>query len=151
MTGARLAVDCRFDFLMGTIFYQSLYDHLKQHQKKYLPFCGRVSGHPSIVKGTIRDAIEDGKRLEKLGVDGFDLLAYRFIGDPEKLAKEFIESVSVPVVIAGSINSFSRLDKMRELNPWAFTIGTAFFEKKFAPDKTFRDQIQRVIEYMGSV
>ena len=84
MTGARLAVGCRFDYLMGTIIYQSVYDYLKEQQKKYLPFCGRVSGHPSIVKGTIQDAIEDGKRLETLGVDEFDLLAYRFIGDPEQ-------------------------------------------------------------------
>lgn len=150
MTGACLAVDCRFDYLMGTIYYQSVHDYLKQHQKKYLPFCGRVCGHPSIVEGTIRDAIEDAKSLEKLGVDGFDLLAYRFVGDPEKLAEEFIASVGIPVVIAGSIDSFSRLDKIKELNPWAFTIGTAFFERKFAPDKTFGDQINLVIEYMGS-
>jgi hypothetical protein len=150
MRGARIAVDCGFDYLMGTVFYQSVYDYLKNHHKKYLPFCGQVTGHPSVVKGTIRDAIEDGKRLEKLGVDGLDLLAYRFIGNAEMLARKFIESVSVPVVIAGSIDSFSRLDKIKEISPWAFTIGTAFFEKKFASDKTFEEQILRVIEYMES-
>ena len=151
MRGARLAVDCGFDYLMGTVYYPNVHQYLKNHRKKYLPFCGRVSGHPSVVKGTIRDAIEDGIKLEKLGVDGFDLLAYRFVGDAEMLAKQFIESVSVPVVIAGSIDSFSRLDKIKELSPWAFTIGTAFFDKKFASDKTFGEQILRVIEYMGSV
>lgn len=149
MTGARVAVECQFDYLMGTVFYQSVYDYLKEQRKKYLPFCGRVTGHPSIVEGTIQDAIDDGEKMEKLGVDGFDLLAYRFTGDPEQLAKEFIECVSVPVVIAGSIDSFARLDKMKELKPWAFTIGTAFFEKKFVPAGTFGQQIKRVVEYIG--
>jgi hypothetical protein len=78
-------------------------------------------------------------------------LAYRFIGDAEMLAKEFIECVSVPAVITWSIDSFSRLDKIKGFSPWAFTIGTAFFEKKFTPDKTLGEQILRVIEYMGSV
>jgi len=148
MAGARVAVECQFDYLMGTVFYQSVYDYLKKEKKKYFPFCGRVTGHPSIVEGTIQDAIDDGKKMEKLGVDGFDLLAYRFIGDQEHLAKEFIKSVNVPVVIAGSIDSFARLDKMIELKTWAFTIGTALFEKKFVPNGTFGQQIERVVEYV---
>ncbi len=148
LAGARVAVDCKFDYLMGTVYYPSVWEYLKKHNKKYMPFCGRVTGHPSIVEGTIQDAIEDGKKMEKIGVDGFDLLAYRFTGDPEQLAREFIRSVNIPVVIAGSISSFQRLDKMKELAPWAFTIGTAFFDKKFVPDGTFEQQIESVLKYM---
>lgn len=148
LAGARVAVDCKFDYLVGTVYYPSVWEYLKKHNKKYMPFCGRVTGHPSIVEGTIQDAIDDGKKLEKIGVDGFDLLAYRFTGDPEQLAREFIRSVNVPVVIAGSISSFQRLDKMKELAPWAFTIGTAFFDKKYVPDGTFEQQIESVLKYM---
>ncbi len=148
LAGAKVAVDCKFDYLMGTVFYNSVFEFLKDKPIKFLPFCGKVSGHPSIVEGTIEEAIEDGKKMEKIGVDGFDLLAYRYVGDPEELAKEFIEAIKLPVVVAGSINSFARLDKIKELDPWAFTIGSAFFEKKFVPDGSFRKQIETVLGYL---
>jgi hypothetical protein len=148
LAGAKVAVDCNFDHLMGTVFYNSVFEFLKDKFIKFLPFCGKVSGHPSVVEGTIEEAIEDGKKMEKIGVDGFDLLAYRYVGDAEQLAKEFIQAIELPVVVAGSINSFARLDKIRELDPWAFTIGSAFFEKKFVPDGSFGKQIETVLGYL---
>ena len=148
LAGAKVAVDCKFDYLMGTVFYNAVFEFLKNKPIKFLPFCGKVSGHPSIVEGTIEEAIEDGKKMEKIGVDGFDLLAYRYVGDPEQLAKEFIDAIKLPVVVAGSINSFVRLDRIKELNPWAFTIGSAFFDKKFVPAGSFGKQIQTVLDYL---
>jgi hypothetical protein len=148
LNGARVAVDCGFDYLMGTVFYNGVFEYLKDKAIKFLPFCGKVTGHPSVVEGTIQEAVEDGKKLEQIGVDGFDLLAYRYVGDPEQLAREFIAGVKLPVVIAGSIDSFDRLDIVKELNPWAFTIGTAFFEKKFVREASFKTQIQEVLSYL---
>ena len=148
LDGARVAVDCGFDYLMGTVFYNGVFEYLKDKAIKFLPFCGKVTGHPSVVEGTIQEAVEDGKKLEQIGVDGFDLLAYRYVGDPEQLARKFIASVELPVVIAGSIDSFDRLDTVKELDPWAFTIGTAFFEKKFVAGASFGAQIQKVLNYL---
>lgn len=148
LNGARVAVDCGFDYLMGTVFYNGVFEYLKDKAIKFLPFCGKVTGHPSVVEGTIQEAVEDGKKLEQIGVDGFDLLAYRYVGDPEQLAREFIAGVKLPVVIAGSIDSFDRLDIVKELNPWAFTIGTAFFDKKFVPEASFGTQIREVLSYL---
>lgn len=148
LAGAKVAVDCNFDYLMGTVFYNSVFKFLKDKPVKFLPFCGKVSGHPSIVEGTIEEAIEDGKKMEKIGVDGFDLLAYRYVGDAEQLAREFIQAIKLPVVVAGSINSFARLDKIKELDPWAFTIGSAFFAQKFVPDGSFDKQIEVVLNYL---
>ena len=148
LAGARVAVECKFDYLMGTVFYNSVFEFLKDKPIKFLPFCGKVSGHPSIVEGTIDEAIEDGKKMEKIGVDGFDLLAYRYVGDPERLARQFIEAVKVPVVVAGSIDCFARLDTIKELDPWAFTIGSAFFEKKFVPGGSFERQVESVLDYL---
>jgi hypothetical protein len=148
LAGAKVAVDCKFDYLMGTVFYNSVFEFLKDKPIRFLPFCGKVSGHPSIVEGSIEEAIEDGKKMEKIGVDGFDLLAYRYLGDPEQLAKKFIDAIKLPVVVAGSISSFARLDKIKELTPWAFTIGSAFFEKKFAPGGSFGKQIETVLGYL---
>ena len=149
MAGARLAVDCRFDYLMGTVYYPAVHAYLEKEKIKYFPFCGRVSGHPSIVKGTIKDTVDDGRKMESLGVEGVDLLAYRFTGDSDRLAEEFIRNTKLPVVIAGSIGSFERLDRMKVLNPWGFTIGTAFFERKFMPGKTFSRQVECVLTYMA--
>ena len=48
--------------------------------------------------------------------------------------------------IAGSVNSYERLDELKDANPWAFTIGGAFFDNKFGDD--FNEQINSVCEYM---
>lgn len=147
LKGAKLALECEFDYLMGTVFYNSVFELLKNKPIKFFPFCGKVSGHPSVLEGSIQSFIDDAKKMEQIGVDGFDLLAYRYRGDPELLAKEFISKINLPVVLAGSINSFSRLDKVKEFDPWAFTIGSAFFDKKFVKGGTFTEQIEKVISY----
>ena len=148
LDGAKIALDCGFDHLMGTVFYPSVFEFLKDKPIKFLPFCGKVSGHPSILEGSIQEAIDGAKKMEALGVDGFDLLAYRYVGNAEELAKQLIDNINVPVVMAGSIESFERLDKVKQLNPWAFTIGSAFFDKKFIEGALFKEQIASVLAYL---
>jgi hypothetical protein len=149
LDGARLALECGFDYLMGTVFYDSVFRLLANQPIRFFPFCGEVRGHPSVLDGAIPRIVADGRRLEALGVAGFDLLAYRYTGDAEALAGAFIRGVRVPVVMAGSVDSFARLDALKRLAPWAFTIGGAFFEKKFVPGGAFREQVARVLEYMA--
>ena len=52
----------------------------------------------------------------------------------------------MPIVSAGSINTFTRLQETIDQGVWAFTIGGAFFEKKFVPDGTYRDNVVAVLE-----
>ena len=52
MAGAKLAVELGFDYLMGTIFYDSVFKYLNENGMKYLPFCGKVHGSPSVPEGT---------------------------------------------------------------------------------------------------
>ena len=47
---------------------------------------------------------------------------------------------------AGSINSYEQLDKIKKIKPWAFTIGSAFFDNKFGND--FGEQINNVYDYI---
>lgn len=148
LDGARLAATCGFDYLMGTVFYESVFRFMKGKSTKFFPFCGKVHGHPSILDGTMEEIVADGRRMAALGVDGFDLLAYRYTGDAEKMTAEFLRQVKVPVVMAGSIASFTRLDAVKGLNPWAFTIGSAFFDRKFVPNASFREQLAAVLEYL---
>jgi len=148
LDAAKLALECQFDYFMGTVYFESVHNLLKEQTMKYFPFCGKVSGSPSVLEGSIQEIIDDAKLMEKKGVNGFDLLAYRYIGDAEKLTQQFIASIKIPVVLAGSIDSFDRLDKMKQYNPWGFTIGSAFFDKKFVKGGSFKEQIIRVLSYM---
>ncbi len=148
MDAAQLAVGCGFDYLMGTIFYPSVFDFLKGRPIKYSPFCGKVSGHPSILKGSIEEIIAEGQKLQAMGVDAFDLLAYRYVDDPEALATNFIKAVKVPVILAGSVDSFARIDRVKAMGAWGFTIGGAFFDKKFVKDGSFSDQVAAVAHYL---
>ena len=78
-----------------------------------------------------------------------DLLGYRYTGNADELNRRFLSEIDAPVCIAGSINSFERLDELKNVKPWGFTIGGAFFEKKFGD--TFARQIDSVCDYIESV
>ncbi len=149
LQGARLALDCGFDYLLGTVYHEAVFRLMRGGQVKFFPFAGRVSGHPSVLEGTAAEITADGRRLQELGIDGFDLLAYRHPTEPENVARAFIAGVRVPVVLAGSIDGFPRLEAVMRLAPWAFTIGSAFFDRKFVPGGSFRDQVARVLAFLG--
>lgn len=147
MAAAKLAVECGFDCLMGTLYFPSVGEFVKG-KIKYFPFCGRVWGSPSILGDDVDGIIKDANRLKQLGVDGIDILAYRFTGDPVELINRFIAEVDIPTCIAGSIDTFERIDFMKSLNPWGFTMGSALFKKNFAPNGSFRDNLEAVNNYL---
>lgn len=148
MEGAILAAECKCDILMGTVFFDSVNNYCKSHSIKYMPFIGNVSGRPSKLSGSIDSIIKQAEEYLKKGVYGFDLLSYRYTGNIDELNKKFMSQIKAPVCIAGSINNFEKLDVLKELSPWAFTIGGAFFDKKFG--NTHLEQINKVIEYIAS-
>lgn len=147
MIGAKAAVEFGFDYLMGTIFYEKVWEYIKRNGVKYLPFVGTVSGSPSVLEGEIPAIIAEGEKLVERGVDGFDLLAYRHVTNPEGLARRFTREIDAPVVIAGSINSAEQIDLMEEMGAWAFTIGSALVNSEFV-DGSFRDNLAFVVDYM---
>lgn len=149
LDGAQTAIGCGFDYLMGTVYYDSVAKLLRDNGMEYLPFVGKVSGSPSILEGTNEEIIDDAKDLMGKGISGFDILAYRHVVDGEELAREFCAAVNAKICIAGSINSYARIDTMFEIGPWTFTMGSALFEKKFVPDGSFRDNLEAVVEYMA--
>jgi len=149
LEGAKLAVECGFDYLTGTVFYEEIANYLIDKHPKYFPFCGKVYGHPSILDGSVEEIIDHAKDIFKKGADGVDLLAYRYIEDADKrLIKDFLKHIKKPVVLAGSINSWDRLEKILNYNPWGFTVGTAFFNNKFVKEGSFKDQIISVLSYI---
>lgn len=111
-----------------------------------MPFVGQITDRPSILEGSIEHMISQAKEYLAKGVYGFDLLGYRYTGDPIELNNTFVQAVQAPVCLAGSINSYERLDEVIEANPWAFTIGSAFFEEKFGTE--IHEQINNVCNYL---
>ena len=148
LRGARLAVDSGFDILMGTVFYPSIRDYLEDKPVRYYPFPGRVLGHPSILDGAIDDIVAHACELETYGVAGLDLLTYRYTGNAASLLSQVVQSTRIPVVSAGSIASFERITEVWDSGAWGFTIGSAFFEKKFVPDGSFEENVLAVCNWL---
>lgn len=151
MRGARLAVELGFDYLMGTLYYEKVWEYLKTQPIRYYPFVGGVSGSPSVLEGTARGMIEEGNGFAELGIQGIDLLAYRYTGDPEKLAAQFVKECRLPAVMAGSVDSRERMEAVNRIDPFAFTMGSALFNHKFSKDGDFRANLEKVIEIMDSI
>lgn len=144
---AHMAVECGCDVLMGTLYFDSINQYCREHNVRYMPFVGRVEGRPSVLSGTIDDILAEAKRYIDKGVYGVDLLSYRYSGDIEELHRRFREEFPHRLCIAGSIDSFDKLDVVKRISPWAFTIGSAFFDEKFC--NGFSNQIDAVCDYVS--
>lgn len=146
LAGAQMAVECGCDVLMGTIFSDAVNDFCRTHGLKYMPFVGEISERPSVLRGSLEGMIAEAREYLAKGAYGIDLLGYRYEGDAAALNKAFTAAIDAPVCLAGSVNSFQRLDEVKDAAPWAFTIGSAFFDQCFGDD--FCVQIDTVCEYM---
>ena len=146
LEGAKIALECGCDILMGTMFFDSINEFCKKNNLRYMPFVGKVTERPSILEGEIDEIIKEANEYLKKGVYGFDLLGYRYTGNAVELNERFVLEINAPVCIAGSVNGYERLDELKNINPWSFTIGSAFFENKF--DGSFEEQINKVCEYV---
>lgn len=147
-SGAGLAVELGFDVLMGTMFFPSINDYLKDKPVRYYPFPGRVHGHPSLLDGTIEEIVAHARWLEAQGAHGMDLLTYRYTGDAPRLLREVVKAASVPIISAGSIASYERIGEVWRAGAWGFTIGSAFFESKFVREGGFEDNLIAVVDWL---
>ena len=146
LAGAKNAALCGCDILMGTCFFDSVNEFCIKNNIKYMPFVGKVTGRPSVLDGNADEIIAEAKAYVEKGVFGLDLLGYRYTGDKKAFIEKFLSEIDSNVCIAGSVDSFERLDELKRVNPWAFTVGGAFFENKFGNDLS--TQIDTVYEYM---
>jgi len=151
MDGAVFAVENRFNYLMGTIFYKEVWEFLSDKDINYFPFVGKVHGSPSVLEGTAESMIEQAESYANFGVHGIDLLAFRHAENPIQLAGEFINKCKIPTILAGSIDSYEKLLTVSVLNPWAFTMGSALFNKQFIPEGSFLQNLEQVLELMNLI
>jgi hypothetical protein len=149
LQGARLAVELGFDILMGTVFYPSIGEYLKNQPVRYYPFPGHVHSHPSILDGTIDQIVAHACELEEFGVHGLDLLTYRYTGDASRLLAQVVQATKVPIVSAGSIATFERIREVWDSGAWGFTIGSAFFDRQFVPNGSFEENVLAVCSWLN--
>ena len=83
-----------------------------------------------------------------MGVFGIDLLGYRYDANAEQLISEIVSKTNMPVCVAGSIDSYERLQFVKDIQPWAFTIGSAFFDQKFG--SSIAEQIDLVCDFINA-
>lgn len=151
MRSVEAAVEIGVDYLLGGRHAEDAVRLLRGSGIRYFPFAGPTVGHPTRLAGSIDEIVDDARRLAALpGVDGLDLLAYRFAGDVEALTRSVVQAVSVPVIAAGSIDSAERVQVMLQAGVWAFTVGSAIFDGRFlgAP---VPQQIDNILRFEGVV
>ena len=114
---------------------------------RYCPFPGRVVGHPSVLEGTLEEIAASAAELTaRPGVDGLDLLAYRWAGDVPALTRAVVQACSGPVIAAGSVDSAARIQALADAGAWAFTIGGAIFDNRLPAGHTVREQVDCALE-----
>lgn len=147
LAGAELAVECGVDYLMGTMYFESVAEVCKNSGIEYMPYVGEITGRPSVLGGSADGMITEARTLLEKGADGFDLLGYRYTGDAPDLIRRFVSETGAKTVVAGSVDSFEKLDTVKKVSPWAFTIGSAFVENRFG--RGFAAQIDTVCDYIN--
>lgn len=129
-------------------------DTFKAGGPAYYPFPGKPTGHPTKLGGTASDVETDCRQAVASGCPGVDLLAYRATeADPLDLIRAARRGVGDNgyLIVAGSIDSPTRITAVASAGANAFTIGSAVFEDAFAQGvKGVRDQCKAVLRAAGT-
>jgi uncharacterized protein related to proFAR isomerase len=118
---------------------------------RFFPYVGKVIDHPCLLRGTVEEIAQDTRRAEELGVDGINLLAYRYDGDVGELVEAVVDATSLPVIAAGSVDSGERIRALVDRGVWAFTIGTAALDGELVPGAPLAVQLRYVLDAASGV
>ncbi|MFC0266905.1 cupin domain-containing protein [Kushneria aurantia] len=132
MASAKAAIEIGVDVLLGGTRIDDVLPILKGASIQYCPFPGRITGHPSVLEGSIDEIVASAKALTaRDGVHGLDLLAYRSKENVPELMKAVCAAVSKPVYMAGSIDTSEQIATVKTAGGAGFTIGTAALDGKY--------------------
>jgi hypothetical protein len=147
--GIDLALKIGADNLIGgmPIYIKKTMNYLKQKraQLRFYPYIGRITGHPCVLEGSVERIITDGKEAHEHGINGINLLLYRYSGNQKKLL-EATKDLKSPLIVAGNVATFEQVEELKQNAVWAFTIGGAILERSFVKNGTAKDQIQAVLK-----
>jgi len=146
LASARAAAEIGPDFLIGGTLIEPVQEIIAGTGIRFFPYVGQIVGHPCLLRGSIESIAEDARRAEELGVDGINLLAYRYDGDVDALVEAVVDATTLPVIAAGSVDSPARIQALAERGVWAFTIGTAALDGVLMPGQPLEAQLRCALE-----
>jgi NAD(P)H-dependent flavin oxidoreductase YrpB (nitropropane dioxygenase family) len=146
LASARAAAEIQPDYLIGGTLIEPVQEIIAGTGIKFFPYVGRVVGHPCLLRGSIQEIADDARRVEALGLDGVNLLAYRYDGDVGALVDAVVSNTSLPVIAAGSVDSVERIRALANHGVWAFTIGTAALDGVLLPEESLQAQLELALE-----
>ena len=146
LASARAAAEIGPDYLIGGTLIEPVQEIIAGTRIKFFPYVGQIVGHPCLLRGSIPEIAEDARRAEALGVDGINLLAYRYDGDVEALVEAVGEATDLPVIAAGSVDSAERIRALESRGVWAFTIGTAALDGVLLPGEPLEAQLRYALD-----
>ena len=153
IVSAKAAAEIGVDVLLGGTRVDDVLPIIKGTGIQYFPFAGRITGHPSVLEGSIEEIVESAKAITaKDGVHGLDLLAYRSAENVPELMKAVCAAVSKPVFMAGSIDTPERIAVVQNAGAAGFTIGTAALDGKYpASGKDVPSQLSAIIRDVAAL
>jgi NAD(P)H-dependent flavin oxidoreductase YrpB (nitropropane dioxygenase family) len=146
LASARAAAEIGPDYLIGGTLIEPVQELIAGTGIKFFPYVGQIVGHPCLLRGSIAEIADHARRAEALGVDGINLLAYRYDGDVDALVEAVGEATSLPVIAAGSVDSAERIRALERRGVWAFTIGTAALDGVLLPGEPLEAQLRYALE-----
>ncbi|MEA2281498.1 MAG: hypothetical protein QOK21_2105 [Solirubrobacteraceae bacterium] len=149
LASARAAAEIRPDHLIGGTLIEPVQEILAGTGVKFFPYVGRIVGHPCLLRGSIDEIVADARRAAELGVDGINLLAYRYDGDVEELVRAVVAATDLPVICAGSVDSVERIRALQRCGAWAFTIGTAALDGVLVEGEPLTGQLRAALSAAG--
>ncbi len=152
VASVRAALAAGVDWVLGGTQPDAVLPMLAGSPVHYCPFPGRVTGHPSILEGTIQEIAASAADLTaRPGVYGLDLLAYRHqTADIEELARAVVRASAGPVIAAGSVVSDDQIVMLEAAGAWGFTIGSAIFDGLFPGAPDIAAQVRHVLKIARS-
>ena len=151
LRSARVAAELRPDCLIGGTLIEPVQEIIAGTGIRFFPYIGEVIGHPCLLRGEVEEIAADARRAEALGVDGINLLAYRYDGAVDGLVEAVVGATSLPVIAAGSIDSPTRIQALVDRDVWGFTIGTAALDLKLVPGAPLQEQLSYVLDAASGV
>jgi hypothetical protein len=145
LQSATVAAEIGPDYLIGGTLIEPVQEIIAGTGIRFFPYVGEIVGHPCLLRGSVSSIADDARRAEGLGVDGINLLAYRYDGDVDALVDAVVHAVSIPVIAAGSVDSVRRIHDLSERGVSGFTVGTAALDGSFAPDAPLSAQLEAIL------
>jgi 4-hydroxythreonine-4-phosphate dehydrogenase len=145
LNSARVAAEVKPDYLIGGTLIEPVQELIAGTGIKFFPYVGQIVGHPCLLRGSIDEIVAGAERAAALGVDGINLLAYRYDGDVEALTRAVVSATDLPVICAGSVDSAERIRALDACGAWAFTIGTAALDGVLVDGAPLQGQLEAAL------